>query len=653
MKFARRQTRFDFCRMQYNLLIMIFAVLTIRRFVHGFTATCSQPFRRPSTIKTTQRYFSDRLSEWDSISNSSNETRVRPIPPTISSDEEDSGWYNYNPGDDNFSDIEKDLSVEQITKVDGSISKPKASTYSEGDPYAELNSVEEGSSTPKTSNAELLSHQTRTKGARVELQIPEDRKGLYARKNYKNNGGPIDTDLEQSKKRLNELQQRIFENYNDGKEFNLNSPKQVSMVLFGAPDQSTNKNVLESLTTCNDLQRSSLAELILQYRKDKQHIKRLERKEKNDNSGKSITSFSRADKPKYNADTEGIDDDPLLLIDASSYIFRAYYSMPPLHRSDGMPVGAVMGFCNMLNRVLLNRAIESSLSTSVGEDGQKILPARVIMVFDAKGKNFRHEVFPEYKANRPPCPVDLIPQFDLIHDTTKAYGILEVEAEGFEADDVIATLATSALEQGINTHILSSDKDLMQLVIDESETSPNYIHMMDPQSMSRIDTEVVMDKWNVSSPEMVGDLLALSGDSADNIPGVPGIGPKTAALLLEQFGSLEHLYKNVDSITQKRRRELLVEHKEKAFISRELVELERSIPFERMTGTLPSFYLGETRMQQLDSDRLLEFYKSMGFKDLHRRLQNRLLLQKKKRPTRKKRSKSKVPKPEDYSDVPF
>jgi len=617
-------------------------------FVRGFTSIGSQPFGRPAIIKSTQRYFSDRRSEWES----SIETNGRPIPPTLSDEEEESGWYNYNPGDDDFSDIDMDRSVETISK-DGSISKPKASYEFSNfniDPSDEKKSLEEGSnasSNASTASTTELSPETLTNFTRVELQVPVDRKDIYSSKNYQNNGRPIDTDLEQRKKRLNELQQRIFDTHNDGKEFNLNSPQQVSLTLFGAPDQATNKNVLESLVDCNDAKKASLAKLVLQYRQDKQQIKRLERREESDKSGKSIISFSGSDK------TESNEEDPLILIDASSYIFRAYYSMPPIHRYDGMPVGAVMGFCNMLNRVFLNRAIESQGSTSDEEDGQKVLPARVIMVFDAKGKNFRHEMYPEYKANRPPCPMDLIPQFDLIHETAKAYGILEVEAEGFEADDVIATLATSAFEQGVNTHILSSDKDLMQLVKDEGESSPNYIHMMDPQSMSRIDTEVVLDKWKVSKPEMVGDLLALSGDSADNIPGVPGIGPKTAALLLEEFESLDNLYQNVDSIPQKRRRELLVEHKEKAFLSRELVELERSIPFERMTGTLLSFDLEETRMQQLDSDRLLEFYKTMGFKDLHRRISNRLLLQKKKRPAWKKRQNSEIPRPEDYTDIPF
>eukprot|EP00546_Thalassionema_frauenfeldii_P016243 CAMPEP_0178901230 /NCGR_PEP_ID=MMETSP0786-20121207/3907_1 /TAXON_ID=186022 /ORGANISM="Thalassionema frauenfeldii, Strain CCMP 1798" /LENGTH=623 /DNA_ID=CAMNT_0020572309 /DNA_START=315 /DNA_END=2186 /DNA_ORIENTATION=- len=619
---------------------------------------------------STKRYFADRNTQWDDLFESSktDEKKERCIPPASGGSstygDEDAGWYDYNPGDDGLSDIEMDSSVEEILRADGY--KPKASNYHEEasersefytDPSTntEKSDVTARSNAAKTATSETLSTfpEAPSNFTRVEMTIPLDRQYIFSKKNFQNNGGPIDTDLNQRKDRLRELEQRIFEDYNDGKEFNLNSPKQISTVLFGTPNESTSKNALESLSTCKDPQKASLADLILTYRKDKQAIKRLERKEKGNESGKSITSFFRAEKLNYQSGVENNDDDPLLLIDASSYIFRAYYSMPPLHRHDGMPVGAVMGFCNMLNRVLMNRAIESLISESDDKDTSRIEPARVIMVFDAKGKNFRHDMFPEYKANRPPCPMDLIPQFDLIHDAAKAYGIPEVEAEGFEADDVIATLATSALTQGINTHILSSDKDLMQLVVDKNETSTNYIHMMDPQSMSRIDKEAVMDKWNVSRPEMVGDLLALSGDSADNIPGVPGIGPKTAALLLEQFESLDNLYKNVDSIRQKRRRELLVENKEKAFLSRKLVELERSIPFERMVGTLSSFNLVESRMQRLESERILGFYKTMGFKDLHRRIQNRITLQKKKRPVRKKRPKAQIPNPEDFKDVPF
>lgn len=511
----------------------------IRRFTWGFPASSRKTFARPVMVKlSTKRYFADRNTKWDDLFETSNtdEKKERRIPPTSSGSstygDEDAGWYDYNPGDDGISDIEMDSSVEEILRADGF--KAIASNYHEEvierselytDPSTntEKNDVTARPNVAKTANSKTLSTFPKAPSnfTRVEMTIPLDRQDIFSKKNFQNNGGPIDTDLNQRKDRLRELEQRIFEDYNDGKEFNLNSPKQISTVLFGTPNESTNKNTLESLSTCNDARKSSLADLILTYRKDKQAIKRLERKENGNESGKSITSFFRAEKLNYQSGAENNDDDPLLLIDASSYIFRAYYSMPPLHRHDGMPVGAVMGFCNMLNRVLMNRAIESLISANDDEDTSSIEPARVIMVFDAKGKNFRHDLYPEYKANRPPCPIDLIPQFDLIHEAAKAYGIPEVEAEGFEADDVIATLATSALTQGINTHILSSDKDLMQLVVDKNETSTNYIHMMDPQSMSRIDKEAVMDKWNVSRPEMVGDLLALSGDSADNIPGVP------------------------------------------------------------------------------------------------------------------------------------
>lgn len=299
-----------------------------------------------------------------------------------------------------------------------------------------------------------------------------------------------------------------------------------------------------------------------------------------------------------------------------------------------------MGFCNMLNRLVLNRLVEGDRP-------------RLVLVFDAKGRNFRHEMYQDYKANRAECPLDLVPQFDLIREAAKAYGIPEIEAQGYEADDVIATLATLALEEGIDTHILSGDKDLMQLVT-PPDMSP-HIHMIDPMSMSRIDFDVVREKWGVP-PELVGDVLALAGDSSDNVPGVPGIGPKIAASLLEEFGSLDELLARVDSIKQKARREKLVENRDLAILSRKLVDLERSIPRDQWTCTPEDVSdLTNLRMEPMDADRLMEFYQLMGFRELKRRLQDRLTQEERKfkRKSSNRRPKAHVPKPEDYQGVPF
>ena len=265
--------------------------------------------------------------------------------------------------------------------------------------------------------------------------------------------------------------------------------------------------------------------------------------------------------------------EPLVLIDASAYIFRAYYSMPPIHRFDGEPTGATLGFCNMLNRLVLTPSILGSSTTT------SHLPPRIVLVFDSKdGTNFRKKMYPEYKANRKSCPIDLIPQFDFVREAADAYGILQLEAPGFEADDVIATIATKALEEGCFVNILSGDKDLMQLVTQDKKRKEedmmeekgaekdNFIYqpciqMIDPMAMIRVDYNGVIDKWGVE-PERLGDVLALAGDSADNIPGVPGIGPKIAATLIQDYGSLDSLFENVDNVKQKGRREKLKDNVE-------------------------------------------------------------------------------------------
>ena len=211
--------------------------------------------------------------------------------------------------------------------------------------------------------------------------------------------------------------------------------------------------------------------------------------------------------------------DHLFLVDGSGYIFRAYHALPPLTRkSDGLPVGAVSGFCNMLWKLM-----RDARNTDVG-----ITPTHFAVIFDYSSKTFRNTLYREYKANRSAPPEDLIPQFGLIRQATRAFNLPCIEMEGFEADDLIATYARLACEVGGDTTIVSSDKDLMQLV------GPT-VAMYDPVKDKRLGVPEVIEKWGVP-PEKMVDLQALTGDSVDNVPGVPGIGPKTAAQLLEQFG---------------------------------------------------------------------------------------------------------------------
>jgi DNA polymerase-1 len=241
------------------------------------------------------------------------------------------------------------------------------------------------------------------------------------------------------------------------------------------------------------------------------------------------------------------------LIDGSGFIFRAYHALPPLQRKDGTPVGAVYGFCNML----------SKLMTSVDQD-------RILVVFDAARKTFRQDIYPDYKAHRPPTPEDLIPQFSLIKESCGAFGVSSIEMEGFEADDLIATLAQNAVTAGKQVIVVSSDKDLMQLVNDN-------ISLLDPIKNKAIHYEDVLEKFGVS-PQKVIDVQALAGDSSDNVPGVAGIGIKTAAQLINEFETLENLYDNLDKIKQPKRRETLTNDREKAFISKQLVTLKNDVP---------------------------------------------------------------------------
>ncbi|MCB1381956.1 MAG: DNA polymerase I, partial [Notoacmeibacter sp.] len=287
--------------------------------------------------------------------------------------------------------------------------------------------------------------------------------------------------------------------------------------------------------------------------------------------------------------------DHLFLVDGSAYIFRAYHALPPLTRkSDGLPVGAVSGFCNMLWKLL-----RQARDTSVG-----VTPTHFAVIFDYSSKTFRNEMYPEYKANRSAPPEDLVPQFGLIRQATHAFGLPCIEMEGFEADDIIATYAKLAREAGGDATIISSDKDLMQLVNEK-------VSMYDPMKDKDIGIPEVIEKWGVG-PEKMIDLQALTGDSVDNIPGVPGIGPKTAAQLLDEYGNLDTLLDRAGEIKQAKRRENLIEHREKALLSRELVRLKDDVPG---LDALDALVLDEP-----DGPKLVAFLKAMEFTSLTRRV---------------------------------
>lgn len=283
----------------------------------------------------------------------------------------------------------------------------------------------------------------------------------------------------------------------------------------------------------------------------------------------------------------------LYLVDASSYIFRAYHALPPLTRkSDGLPVGAVSGFCNMLYK-LVREPLDG------GEH-----PTHMGIIFDASGDSFRNEIYPEYKANRSEPPEDLKPQFSLIREATSAFGFIPIELKGYEADDLIAAYATKAAEKGARVTIISSDKDLMQLL-------DGNISMYDTMKNKAIGIDEVVEKFGVT-PEKMIDLQSLAGDSTDNIPGVPGIGPKTAAELIGTFGDLETLLSRLDEIKQPKRRETLMENADKARISKKLVALDRETPLPHPFEALEVY--------DFDGARLVAFLKAMEFTTLTRRV---------------------------------
>jgi DNA polymerase-1 len=287
--------------------------------------------------------------------------------------------------------------------------------------------------------------------------------------------------------------------------------------------------------------------------------------------------------------------DHLFLVDGSGFIFRAFHALPPLTRkTDGLPVGAVSGFCNMLWKLLTD-----ARDTSVG-----VTPTHLAVIFDYSARTFRKDLYDAYKANRTAPPDELVPQFGLIREATRAFNLPCIETQGFEADDIIATYARQAEAIGGDVTIVSSDKDLMQLV------TPN-VHMYDSMKDKQIGIPDVIEKWGVP-PEKMIDLQALVGDSVDNVPGIPGIGPKTAAQLLEEFGDLESLLARAGEIKQVKRRENIIAHAEQARLSRRLVELKTDVPLD-----LP---LDALVLEPQDGPKLIGFLKAMEFGSLTRRV---------------------------------
>ena len=284
-------------------------------------------------------------------------------------------------------------------------------------------------------------------------------------------------------------------------------------------------------------------------------------------------------------------NDHVYLVDGSGYIFRAYYALPPLTRkSDGLPTGAVSGFCSMLFKLL-----EDSKSNS-----NRDKPTHFAVIFDSARKNFRNEIYSEYKGNRSDAPDDLIPQFDYIRKSVLAFNLPSVELINYEADDLIATYSQQILEKGAKVTIVSSDKDLMQLY-------KKNIRIYDPMKNKFINEEDIFKKFGVK-PEKVVDVQSLAGDSSDNVPGVAGIGIKTAAELINTYGNLENLLKNLSKIKQNKRRETLIENQKDALISKKLVTLKKDVPIKDKIETFT--------LKNIDKDKLYSFLREMEFNRL-------------------------------------
>ena len=283
--------------------------------------------------------------------------------------------------------------------------------------------------------------------------------------------------------------------------------------------------------------------------------------------------------------------DHFYLIDGSGYIFRAYYALPPLSRkSDGLPTGAVSGFCSMLFKLLEDSRSDDSIYR----------PTHFAVIFDSARKTFRNNIYSEYKANRSEAPEDLVPQFEYIRKSVKAFNLPSIELINYEADDLIATYSKQIIEKGAKVTVISSDKDLMQLVSDR-------VRLYDPMKSKVLGEKEVIEKFGVK-PNQVVDVQSLAGDSSDNVPGVPGIGIKTASELINKYKTLDVLLKKADEIPQKRRRETLLENKDKAILSRKLVTLKDDVPVK---DDLSSFIL-----KAVQKEKLYDFLRDMEFNKL-------------------------------------
>jgi len=283
--------------------------------------------------------------------------------------------------------------------------------------------------------------------------------------------------------------------------------------------------------------------------------------------------------------------DHFYLIDGSGYIFRAYYALPPLTRkSDGLPTGAVSGFCSMLFKLLEDSKSESNLQR----------PTHFAVIFDSARKTFRNEIYSDYKANRSDPPEDLAPQFEYIRKSVVAFNLPSIDLVNYEADDLIATYTQQILEKGAKVTIVSSDKDLMQLYKKD-------VRIFDPMKNKFISPEDITNKFGVDSKKVI-DVQALAGDSSDNVPGVPGIGVKTAAELINKYGTLEKLLEKTHEIKQNKRRETLIANKDKAIISKKLVTLKKDAPIKES--------IEDFKLQEIDKDKLYKFLREMEFNRL-------------------------------------
>ena len=283
--------------------------------------------------------------------------------------------------------------------------------------------------------------------------------------------------------------------------------------------------------------------------------------------------------------------DHFYLIDGSGYIFRAYYALPPLSRkSDGLPTGAVNGFCTMLYKLL----------EDVRSDDSKNKPTHFVVIFDSAKKNFRNEIYEDYKANRTEAPEDLVPQFEYIRKSVEAFNVVSAEMLNYEADDLIATYTEQILKKGAKVTIVSADKDLMQLV-------KFGVRLYDPMKSKVLGNKEVKEKFGVE-PNRVIDVQALAGDSSDNIPGVPGIGIKTAAELINKYKSLEKLLEKASEIPQNKRRETILQNKDKALLSRKLAELKIDVPVKQKLETF--------ELKKINKQKLYDFLREMEFNRL-------------------------------------